>query len=509
MNAVAGIDVGSLGLRVAWSGPDGAPVDLAVPSDEPWVVARLGPGVVDFVPVKQQRSPEAVRQLVTALVSVRERVIAESGVDCSRAVLTVPARMDSRDRGALRDAARAAGFSEVHLINDSVAAVLASEGSGARTVLVYSMGHSGFEVGLLRAARSQVRVLGHIGADTPSGDHFDCLVLTTWLHALPESELPAIQLWGADEWMRHRYLAAQVKEQLAAGTEVSGWPSPAEFAGVVDDLVGKTAARVREVLAEADLLVRDIDTVLLVGGSTALSAVPAVLLAEVGQSGVPTSSFHLARGAAVYGAQLGDAPAAVPQDSEFIDTEPSASAAVALPVPRTDPLSVARSLWSADKASEARCVLTDLIDEAVRLRAEIDAAPAVTSNSAHRTLERAGRLLESGRLGKAVQDSHLAWEMAADDNDVFRQMIDVHLRAARAAAGPQGYPAAREWLKCAESHARFNEEVVTELFERTLAQARFLHARGQRADAAELLEECRKFKPDDPGVVALDAEMAV
>lgn len=555
---VVGIDVGSLGLRVAWSGPDCRPVEVdVVPAvDQPWVTAELGADSVVFVTVRQQRSPAAVRKLVTEFAAARERVGAEAGQEADRVVLTVPVRMESRNRIALRDAARAAGFTDVHLINDAVAAVLSEDGSGpARTVLVYSLGYSGFEIGLLRVARGQVRVLHHTAADEPSGGGMDRWVINAWLDRLRELDglgernIAGLNGWSAAEWTRLRAAADEAKRQLAENKPFrGGWPPwstesasalvtppPEDFHREADVQVATTRDRVREALADAGLAAEDVDTVLLVGGYTALPAVPAMLGDELGGLPHRIGPNHLARGAAVYGARLRPADAAlVDREAEFTDVperpltpiglSPPAQATPPSRAQSADPIADARRLWQDGKPDDAKAALTTLIDHARRLLNEIDQTPAAAVGGepedlfvdstpearerAQRAINRADSALKKGRLAQAVSESHQAWSLAPDLDDVFRQMIQVHLGAARAADTPDRFDDAQRWLRCAQMHASSSKkEIIDCLVDRTLAQARHHHGQGRHTEAMSLLAECMDLDPYHRGVQELCAEI--
>ncbi|TCO62169.1 Hsp70 family protein [Actinocrispum wychmicini] len=541
-----GVDVGSLGLRVAWSGPDCQPVELgesAAAEDQPWVTAEFEAGTINFVTARHLRSAAAVHKLVTELSAARTRVGTETGHQVDRVVLTVPARMESRDRIGLRALARRAGFTDVHLVNDAIAAALGEDGSvPARTVLVYSLGYSGFEVGLLRVARGQVRVLHHMAADAPSGAGMDSWIMNTWLRALGQREADDLTDWTAAEWTRLRAVAEEAKHQLAANQPVRRFwppwstgpslvletPTPEEFRQLTDAQVAATRDHVREVLADAKLSARDIDAVLLVGGCTALPAVPAMLDSELGVPTRRTGPNHLAWGAAVYGARLGPMDAEPDQAAEFIDVpeQPVALTGLTLPAhgvaPDTtrpsDPIADARRLWSDGKPDDAKALLTALIDRAGQLLKEIAESTSETESllaestqeardRARRAIDRAVRRLTKGQLADAVSESHQAWELAPDLDDVFQKMIDVHLAAARAADTPDRFADAYRWLNCAQAHARFNQEVVDCLVERMFAHARHHHDRGQLTEAMGLLEQCLNLDPDHPGGQELSAEI--
>lgn len=223
---------------------------------------------------------------------------------------------------------------------------------------------------------------------------------------------------------------------------------------------------------------------------------------------------------------------------------PAGAAAGPADAPRdgssSDVLATARWLWSDGTPDEARKLLVGLIEQAQQLLAEIDTAaeadpagPATTSSEtattpeaattpetaptvtaeaqerARRAIQRAIRWLNRGRLSDAVSESHMAWNLAPDDQKIFDQMIDMHISAAQAAPGPSGYDAARLWLDCARKHARFNAKVIAYLVERTHAQARHHYDQGRTDEARRLLEECLDLNPDHSGARELRAEIAV
>ncbi|MGH3757669.1 Hsp70 family protein [Actinophytocola sp.] len=542
---VVGVDVGSCGLRIAWStGSEqlAAVTDLPPAGREPWIVPVLSARSVGFVSTRELRSAAAVEMLTGELARAREAVGAESGTDVSCAVLSVPTRLGSGDRIALRDAARTAGFVEVHLINDAVAAVLADGPGESRTVLVYSLGYSGFETGLLRVARRQVRVLGHAGAVEPSGAKMDMWLLDAWLGSLSDQNLSELGTWDVARWGRLREAAEKVKPRLAAGERVTvAWPpwstesteqpnrvqtpSPEEFGRYVEEHVAATAKHVREVIADAAMTPADVDAVLLVGGVSVLPAVQAMLEAEVGSGGSPAEPYRLARGAAVYGSYLRPSARTTSTDAELVDLQDTPSRpALAVRIPERpadgppDVFAEARRLWAGGAVDEARMLLTDLVDRANRMlvemsapapedRAQPDSTPEERER-ARRTIQAATRLLHKGQLQRAVEESHRAWSQARDDDEIFAKMIDIHMSAARALPGPAGYADARAWMGCARVHAKFNETVAAYFVERTLEYARHQLEHDQVDDARRLLEECVFYETSDPGVRELADELA-
>ena len=119
---------------------------------------------------------------------VRAAVEAQAGRPVGQAVVTVPARFLASQRVALRSAVLAAGFADVHLINDAMAAVLEGVAPDlpSSTALVFSSGYAGFEVGLIRAVRGHYRALGYDGWQVPAGQALDECVLLAMFDALAE-----------------------------------------------------------------------------------------------------------------------------------------------------------------------------------------------------------------------------------------------------------------------------------------------------------------------------------
>jgi molecular chaperone HscA len=214
------------------------------------------------------------------------------------AVITVPAYFDDAQRQATKDAAQLAGLAVLRLINEPTAAALAyGLESGAEGVYaVYDLGGGTFDISILRLTRGVFEVVSTGGDPELGGDDFDAALADYWLGqwGLSHAALPAPQ------WQSLLRLARQVKEALSAcptdETQVEAhWVYPdtptravsmnrAVFVRLSQGLVDRTLEACRMALADAGLSSRDMQGVVLVGGSTRLRNVQQAVEAFFGQS---------------------------------------------------------------------------------------------------------------------------------------------------------------------------------------------------------------------------------
>lgn len=564
-----GVDFGSTGLRVAYARDGDPPVVLpdGAAGRWPWLLCepasgRLG---VSFPSLKSKlgtdaavwvnRRPARAADLAAEIFrSVKQAVETQAAGSVARAVVSVPARYSASQRAALRDAALVARFAEVHLINDTVAAVMASTArrDGAATVLVYGMGYAGFEVGLVRAVRGHYRTLGYEGGSAPAGWALDRLLLQAVIDLAMESDLALDAAhWDSPMWMQVRAVAQQVKEDLSAQDRVAlplsiQTPDGQRGAritfdrGAFEETVGPsfttTLDSARSLLDQANLTVEDVETVLLVGGSTRIPVLQAVVERELGKPPILAQPDDLARGAALYAARLESKPVVAGEETErgwegdgqggflsgtalraAIEVAEAgspqlsgeqmvllASGGAAPPaVPdRQAFLLHARQLADGGKVEEARSFLTEWIQDAQALLANLPAAVPNASSGpalARRAFARVRQYLAKGQLEEAIRESHYAWQQDRDNPDVFDKMIEIHCEAAQARRGPDGYADAQRWLLCANQHDESNGRVRELLAERHYLQARHLSDQGRRKEALQTLELCLAWDPEHSG----------
>jgi len=194
----------------------------------------------------------------------------------NRAVITVPAYFNDSQRQATRDAGRLAGLEVLRIINEPTAAALAY-GIGLspeeeKTVAVYDLGGGTFDISILRIQQGIFEVLSTNGDTYLGGDDLDRAIIDHWTFNYQLStvlfERPAAQ-------QQLRLLAEQAKRHLsqheAFEGDFTGTSLPLtkeQFNGLIQPFVQRTIDSCRQALADAKLAPKDLDAVLLVGGST-------------------------------------------------------------------------------------------------------------------------------------------------------------------------------------------------------------------------------------------------
>jgi Fe-S protein assembly chaperone HscA len=240
-------------------------------------VVRIGVGDKEFTP------PEISAFVLRELKRRGEDHFREQGefdFEVDRAVITVPAYFNDAQRTATRDAGRLAGLEVLRIINEPTAASLAYglDQKNRGTIAVYDLGGGTFDISILKVEDGVFQVLSTNGDTHLGGDDIDRLVtelvlteLGTAGHGLPPEAIQAI-----------RKAAIQAKIDLSSADETTltvdrapGLPdgfmrrlTRQEFEALIRPLVGRTLAPVRQALEDAGLEPREVDEVVLVGGST-------------------------------------------------------------------------------------------------------------------------------------------------------------------------------------------------------------------------------------------------
>jgi hypothetical protein len=530
-----GVDFGSLGLRAAYATGSGPPVPLPRTAMErqSWILcepSRRGPSPITFPSLKSKLGTHAtvpVDSVVARLGELRREVEDRTSSTVARVVLSVPARYTSSQRRALHEVARQAGFQHIQLISDSIAAAI-GYGETVKTggtFVVYSMGYSGLELGLVRSAGGHYRVLGYEGLTEPGGLLLDRIVLNSWIAHQHRQLLSQAPHWDTATWLALRNSAQQVKEQLSTcdatfrapigggvGTQPVEVPlAYADFEGVTASMFEASMLRLDALFEQTRTTMADVDTMLLVGGSTQIPSLQVALRARLDDSRISWAG-DLARGAAVYASRLENAAAStwhadVMDTQPYGDHEPLEDIPAMLPSRQSPVVLEARQLLQPvdqliDEGhdDQAAAFLRQLIVEAQHLLER--ASPAGDGHThghagiAQHSLNRADRLLRSGRHEEAVRMSHLAWQYALEDPDVFERMIDLHCQAAMTEPAVDQYPDARRWLLCAHRHDQSNTRVRKLLAQRAFLHALDLRQLGRMAETVLAVNECLAWNPE-------------
>jgi molecular chaperone DnaK len=295
---------------------------------------------VDMVPYKVDTSKKTapVKVLVddkkytppeiSAAILQKMKETAESylGETVSEAVITVPAYFNDAQRQATKDAGRIAGLEVKRIVNEPTAAALAygfgKEGKDEK-IAVYDLGGGTFDISILELGDGVFEVKSTNGDTHLGGDNFDQKIID-WLIESFKSDYGIDLSKDRMALQRLKEAAEKAKKELSSTSStdinlpfITGDNSGpkhmqynltrSKFEQLVDDLVKRTAAPCKAALKDAGLSPSEIDEIILVGGSTRIPAVQA-LVKEIFQQepnrGVNPDEV-VALGAAIQGGILG------------------------------------------------------------------------------------------------------------------------------------------------------------------------------------------------------------
>ena len=238
-------------------------------------------------------SPEEISAMVLRkLVDDAAKYLGEKVTD---AVITVPAYFNDAQRTATRDAGKIAGLNVLRIINEPTAAALAYglDKKTSETVLVFDLGGGTFDVSILEVGEGVFEVKSTAGDTHLGGDDFDKRVVD-WMaeefrrdHGIDlRQDRQALQRLTEAAEKAKIELSSVVETTLSLPFITADATGPrhlemkltrAKFEQLAADLVERCAGPVQQALADAKLTARDLDEVVLVGGSTRIPAVQALV----------------------------------------------------------------------------------------------------------------------------------------------------------------------------------------------------------------------------------------
>ena len=244
-------------------------------------VPRIQLGEMRFTP------PEISAYILRQLKRNAERFF---GNPVKQAVITVPAYFNDAQRQATKDAGRMAGLDVLRLVNEPTAAALAYglDRAKAGTIAVYDLGGGTFDISILKLRDGIFEVQSTNGDTHLGGDDIDNLLLTIALdeiHAEHGVDLRAHP--GAVQAVRKAAIDAKIKlstEQAAQfdielpnGDRYQREIPRAVFELLIEPVLKRTAGPCKQAMADAGITPEQIDEVVLVGGSTRIPAVRALV----------------------------------------------------------------------------------------------------------------------------------------------------------------------------------------------------------------------------------------
>ncbi|MGW4091692.1 molecular chaperone DnaK [Nocardia sp. NPDC004750] len=238
-------------------------------------------------------APEEISALVLRkLVDDASKFLGEK---VKEAVITVPAYFNDAQRNATKDAGRIAGLEVLRIINEPTAAALAygMDKQTHETVLVFDLGGGTFDVSLLDVGEGVVEVRATAGDSHLGGDDFDRRLVDYLADEFQRAE--NIDLRKDPQALQRLFEAAEkAKVELSSVTQAqvnlpfvtadANGPKHltttimrSKFEDLTADLVERCLGPVKQAMSDAKVTANDIDEVILVGGSTRIPAVQALV----------------------------------------------------------------------------------------------------------------------------------------------------------------------------------------------------------------------------------------
>jgi molecular chaperone DnaK len=259
----------------------------------PYSVVRASNGDVRVKAGAKESSPPEVSAMI--LQKLKQAAEEYLGQPVTSAVITVPAYFNDAQRQATKDAGQIAGLDVQRIVNEPTAAALAYglDKKKDETIAVYDFGGGTFDISILEVGEGIVEVKATNGDTHLGGDNLDQKIIEWIIDEFKKDE--GIDL-GKDRMALQRLKEAAEKAKMELSTVVEtdiNLPfitadatgpkhmvkklTRAKFEQLVDDLLQRTVGPTKQALSDAGVDPKDIDEVVLVGGSTRIPKVQQIV----------------------------------------------------------------------------------------------------------------------------------------------------------------------------------------------------------------------------------------
>ncbi|ORZ12002.1 heat shock 70 kDa protein 2 [Absidia repens] len=246
---------------------------------------------VEFEGATKTYSPQEISSMV--LIKMKEIAEAKLGKKVAKAVVTVPAYFNDSQRQATKDAGAIAGLEVLRIINEPTAAAIAygldANDKKERNVLIFDLGGGTFDVSLLTISGGVFAVKATAGNTHLGGEDFDSTLVNHFVQEIKRKHKKDIT-GDARALRRLRSASERAKRTLSSltqttvevdslfeGIDFQSNITRAKFEEINSVAFNNTVEPVERVLKDAKVDKKDVDEVVLVGGSTRIPKIQSLL----------------------------------------------------------------------------------------------------------------------------------------------------------------------------------------------------------------------------------------